>query len=206
MADRRVCPWRASLAEPLRERVYAATQLALQQRTRYFLCPGSVLHATLKAGGEFFVGMSVEGYGMLSGEEMTRLGGHNANVSPHGIHITHAVNTSLNGVTVVDMANHHLIVGAGAAGAAGAAGETRCRHKVKFSCCPLRPRTTPFPEEKSILGVTHRVLLWTDMNAATPLGARGRFVISSAPPCVPGHMSNLKVRKLHEQSQGEEIT
>ena len=39
------------------------------------------------------------------------------------------------------------------------------------------PRTTPFPEEKSILGVIYGVLLWADMNAATPLGAWGRSVI-----------------------------
>lgn len=40
---------------------------------------------------------------------MTRLGEHNANVSPHGIDITPAVNTSLSGM--IDMVNHHLIVG-----------------------------------------------------------------------------------------------
>ena len=50
--------------------------------------------------------------------------------------------------------------------------------KANPSCCPLRPRTTPFPEEKSILGVIYGVLLWADMNAATPLGARGRSVMS----------------------------
>ena len=44
--------------------------------------------------------------------------------------------------------------------------------------CPLRPRTTPFSEEKSILGVLHGVLLWADMNAATALGAWGRCVIT----------------------------
>ena len=44
--------------------------------------------------------------------------------------------------------------------------------------CPLRPRTTPFPEEKSILEVIYGVALWADMNATTPLGAWGRSVIS----------------------------
>ena len=39
------------------------------------------------------------------------------------------------------------------------------------ACYPLRHRTTPFPEEKSILGVIYGVLRWADMNAATPLGA-----------------------------------
>ena len=38
--------------------------------------------------------------------------------------------------------------------------------KVNPSCCHLRPRTTPFPEGKSILGVIYGVLLWADMNAA----------------------------------------
>ena len=52
--------------------------------------------------------------------------------------------------------------------------------KANPSCCPLRPRTTPFPEEKSILGVTYGVLLWAVMNAATPLGAWGRSAMSLA--------------------------
>ena len=51
---------------------------------------------------------------------------------------------------------------------------------VNSGCCPLRPRTTPSPEERSILGVIYGVLLWADMNAATPLGAWGRYVISLA--------------------------
>ena len=50
--------------------------------------------------------------------------------------------------------------------------------RANSSCCPLRPRTTPFPEEESILGVVYGVLLWADMNAATPLGARGRSGMS----------------------------
>ena len=50
--------------------------------------------------------------------------------------------------------------------------------KANSSCCPLRPHTTPFPEEKSILGVIYGVLLWADMNTATRLGAWGRSVMS----------------------------
>ena len=45
---------------------------------------------------------------------------------------------------------------------------------------PPRPHATPFPEEKSMPGVIYGVLLWAGMNAATPLGARGRSVISLA--------------------------
>ena len=41
-------------------------------------------------------------------------------------------------------------------------------------CCTPRPRTTPSPEENSILGVMYGVWLWADMNAATPLGSPGR--------------------------------
>ena len=33
--------------------------------------------------------------------------------------------------------------------------------------------STPFPRGKSTLGVIYGVLLWADMNAATPLGRRG---------------------------------
>ena len=42
--------------------------------------------------------------------------------------------------------------------------------KANPSCCTLRPRTTAFPEEKSILGMIHGVVLWADMNAATHTG------------------------------------
>ena len=75
--------------------------------------------------------------------------------------------------------------------------------KANPSCCPLRPRTTPFPEEKSILGVIYGVLLWADMNAATPLGAWGRSVISLAPRQTQAGRGlstssmRLKSRRLH---------
>ena len=81
--------------------------------------------------------------------------------------------------------------------------------KANSSCCPCA-RTTPFPEEKSILGVVlssatenrviYGVLLWADMNAATPLGALGRSVMShgrrlgerhALPACAP----NAKPRR-----------
>ena len=52
---------------------------------------------------------------------------------------------------------------------------------AKASCCTPRPRTTPSPEEISILGVMHGVLLWADMNAATPPGSRGRFALCAGP-------------------------
>ena len=50
--------------------------------------------------------------------------------------------------------------------------------KVNSSRCPLCPHTTPYTEEKSILGVIYRVLRRADMNTATPLGARGRSAMS----------------------------
>ena len=53
-------------------------------------------------------------------------------------------------------------------------------HNVCYAnaCCyTLRPRTTPPPEENSILGVIYAVLLWADMNAATPPGSRGRSAL-----------------------------
>ena len=43
---------------------------------------------------------------------------------------------------------------------------------------PMRPCTTPLPEETSIPGVIYGVLLLADMHAATPLGAWGRPVMS----------------------------
>ena len=62
----------------------------------------------------------------------------------------------------------------------------------KSQLLPLHPRTTPFPEETSMLGVVYGVLLWAGMNAATPLGAWGRSVISLVPPtsCVPSVPTN----------------
>ena len=48
----------------------------------------------------------------------------------------------------------------------------------KYQLLPPAPPYYPFPEETSILGVIYGVLLWADMNAATPLGAWGRSVIS----------------------------
>ena len=62
----------------------------------------------------------------------------------------------------------------------GARGEPSDATQGKFQLLPPATHTTPFPSEKSILGVIYRVLLWADMNAATPLGARGRSVISLA--------------------------
>ena len=56
----------------------------------------------------------------------------------------------------------------------------RVQVKANSSSCPLRLRTTPFTEEKIILGVIYGVLLWVDMNTATPLGVWGRSVISHA--------------------------
>ena len=44
-------------------------------------------------------------------------------------------------------------------------------------CAPVLPHLL---EENSILGVIYGVVLWADMNAATPLGARGRSVMSLA--------------------------
>ena len=46
------------------------------------------------------------------------------------------------------------------------------------AAAPMRPRTTPFPVEKSILGVIYGVILWADMHAATPLGAWDCSVMS----------------------------
>ena len=47
----------------------------------------------------------------------------------------------------------------------------------KSQLLPPAPPYYPFPRVKSILGVIYGVLLWADMNTATPLGARGRSVI-----------------------------
>ena len=68
----------------------------------------------------------------------------------------------------------------GAQGAAAVCDSDIHTYKANSSCCPLRPHTTPFSEEKPIPGVIYGVLLWADMNAATPLGAWGRSAMSLA--------------------------
>ena len=54
-----------------------------------------------------------------------------------------------------------------------------CKFQVKFQlqipAAALYAPALPLPQRKTpILGVIYRVLLWADMNAATPLGAWGR--------------------------------
>ena len=72
-----------------------------------------------------------------------------------------------------------------AGGAGGGDGDRGPRRLVGYAyacCCTLRPRTTPPPEGKSILGVICGVLLWADMNAATPPGSRGRSALCAGEP------------------------
>ena len=47
-----------------------------------------------------------------------------------------------------------------------------------------------------MLGVIHRVLLWADVNTATPLGAWGRSVMSLAPIRVPAQRNGGPRAKL----------
>lgn len=89
------------------------TVLTQAPMTRYFFCAGAVVHAAF-CGGHGHWGQStfvIDGYGALSGEEMTRAGGHSENVSPQGITWSGTKNSSLSGVTLVDFPNHHIIVG-----------------------------------------------------------------------------------------------
>ena len=57
--------------------------------------------------------------------------------------------------------------------------------KANPSCCPLHPRTTPFSEEISILGVIQGVLLWAGMNAVTPSLPLALTVTPSLPLALP---------------------
>lgn len=92
------------------------TALTLGANTRYFLCAGAVVHAA-------FVGVTsqgnvvVDGFGVISGEEMDRGGA--VNDSPFGISTGLNPNTSIAGVTLVDFPNHHLIVGSAGENDAG---------------------------------------------------------------------------------------
>ena len=59
----------------------------------------------------------------------------------------------------------------------------------KFQLLPPAPPYYPFPEGKSTLGVIYGVSLWADMNAATPLRAWGRSVLSLEAVCQCGSKS-----------------
>ena len=84
------------------------TVLTMSSNTRYFLCAGAVVHAA-------FVGMAsqgnvvVDGFGIISGEDMVR--GGEENNSPVGLQMGLNPNTTIEGVTLVDFPNHHIIVG-----------------------------------------------------------------------------------------------
>lgn len=84
----------------------------LSAETRYFLCAGAVVHSALHAGGGAWgqSGVIVDGFGVLSGEEMTRADAPD-NDSPQGVVYSGVRNSSLLGVTLVDFPNHHIILG-----------------------------------------------------------------------------------------------
>jgi hypothetical protein len=84
------------------------TVLTLAANTRYFLCAGAVVHAAL-AGPGSAANVRLDGFGVLSGEEMARAG--DFNVSPQGVRTGLAANATFEGFSLVDFPNHHLILG-----------------------------------------------------------------------------------------------
>jgi hypothetical protein len=93
------------------------TLLELAANTRYFLCAGAVVHAALY-GMDSQANVLIDGFGLLSGEEMAR--GGSENNSPRGINTGLNANTSIAGITLVDFPNHHLMLGSAGANDAGA--------------------------------------------------------------------------------------
>jgi hypothetical protein len=87
------------------------TIITAAAQTRYFLCAGAVVHAAVVAGqgGWGQNGVVVDGFGVLSGEEMDR--GGETNNSPQGLVYSGLTNSSVLGITLVDFPNHHLILG-----------------------------------------------------------------------------------------------
>jgi len=85
---------------------------ALAAQTRYFLCAGAVVHGALVAGSGAWGqgGVAVAGYGVLSGEAMTRADDP-LNASPQGLVFRGCTNASITGITLVDFPNHHVIAG-----------------------------------------------------------------------------------------------
>lgn len=89
------------------------TVLNLTAQTRYFLCAGAVVHAAFHGGAGAWGqnGVTVDGFGILSGEEMTRDTSTSDNESPQGVVFSGLRNASLLGITLVDFPNHHVILG-----------------------------------------------------------------------------------------------
>jgi hypothetical protein len=84
----------------------------LSAETRYYLCPGAVVHAAFHGGAGAWAqnGLAVDGPGVLSGEEMVRADDP-LNNSPSCLVFSGVRNSSVRGVTMVDCPNHHLILG-----------------------------------------------------------------------------------------------
>ena len=74
-------------------------------------------------------------------------------------------------------------------------------HHIKLQLLAPAPPYYPFPRGKPILGVIYGVLLWADMNAATPLGAWGSSAMSLAPHCPNVHQmcEAARVRGMPDQ-------
>jgi hypothetical protein len=85
----------------------------LTAQTRYFLCAGAVVYSALHGGIEAWGqnGIVVDGFGVLSGEEMSRDTNSPDNASPEGVVFSGLQNSSLLGITIVDFPNHHIILG-----------------------------------------------------------------------------------------------
>jgi hypothetical protein len=96
---------------------YNWSVLTLAPNTRYFLCAGSVVHAAF-SGMTSQANVRIDGFGVMSGEEMARGGA--LNISPVGIQTGLNANTTIEGVTLVDFPNHHLILGSSGEDDAGA--------------------------------------------------------------------------------------
>jgi hypothetical protein len=77
--------------------------------TRFFLCAGAVVHASIHS--QKTNNLTIDGFGVLSGEDMSRPPG--VNNSPKGVEFDWVATAKLTTFTLVDFPNHHLILGNG---------------------------------------------------------------------------------------------
>lgn len=110
--------WQTVIFAPGVHRFFSApplnwTMQNLTAQTRYFLCAGAIVHAALHGGASEWGqnGVTVDGFGVLSGEEMSRDTSTPDNASPQGVVFSGMRNASLLGITLVDFPNHHIILG-----------------------------------------------------------------------------------------------
>ena len=76
---------------------------------RVYVASGAIVHAALDSGSWGTRNVTLQGYGVFSGEELVRPPGKKNNDSPQGITLRGVTRALVSGPTFVDFPNHHLM-------------------------------------------------------------------------------------------------